>query len=264
MEATVTPAHVHPPCTRHETTARETHTSPKARGGGDLFELSLLLIFALLCGACRSRQHAEPHAVTSTTAKIIARVVEMPRPSRPPHFRMLHLFPKRTNIWSVGSRLVACESSCAFDWAKDSVPRTWLVGPHGVDQQASLLPQLKQIRRPSVRYWGTYPDDVYALIELSHDSSEQHDVAFRYLGPGPGKRFVHSDPPTGSSLGAFVPGAFAPPEAKCESQCEPFELYDTEEEADWLKRHGPNTAGAYSGHRDQTNRVIVIAQSGAS
>ena len=205
--------------------------------------LSLLLALALLCGGCRARQRPEQRAASSATAKIAAPVETATRADLPPRFRLFHLFPKRTGIWSVGARLVACESWCIFEWAKDPVPRTWLVNPNGVEQDASLLPQLKHIFMPRVRYWGSYPNDVYALVELDHDSSDQHDVAFRYLGPGRGKRFVRSDLPEGSSFGPFVPGAFAPPEMKCGSQCAPFSVYDAEERDAWLKQNGPNIAG---------------------
>jgi hypothetical protein len=206
--------------------------------------LSLLLVLVLLGGACRSRQQPEQRTAPSATAKIVATAVETAtRADLPPRFRLFHLFPKQTGIWSVGTRLVACESRCIFGWGKPPVLRTWLVSPQGVEQDVSLLPlQLKHISIPRVRYWGSYPNDVYALIELDHDSCDQHEVAFRYLGPGKNKRFVRSDPPEGSSLGSPMRGAFAPPESECESQCAPFGVYDAEEEAARLQRDGPNTS----------------------
>jgi hypothetical protein len=170
----------------------------------------LVAALALLAGEGCSRQRSKQLAPASSVSKTVAPDASTAAPEvLPPQYRVFHVFPKETNIWSVGERLVACESRCVFEWAKDPVPRTWLVSAAGVELDASLLPQVKHIDRPVIRYWGTYPKDLYALIEVDHDSSDQRDLAFRYLGPRPAKHFVSSFPPGDSSFGAFVPRAFA-------------------------------------------------------
>jgi len=204
----------------------------------------LVAALALLAGDGCSHQRSKQLAPASSVSKAVAPDASTAAPEvLPPQYRVFHMFPKATNIWSVGERLVACESRCVFEWAKDPVPRTWLVSAAGVELDASLLPQVKHIDRPVIRYWGTYPKDLYALIEVDHDSSDQHDLAYRYLDPRLAKHFVSSFPPSDSSIGAFVPRAFAPPEPKCEEHRDRFETYEVERRAAWEKEHGPNVAG---------------------
>jgi hypothetical protein len=204
----------------------------------------LAAALALLAGPSCSRQRSKQLAPAASVRETVALDASTAAPEvLPPQYRVFHVFPKETNIWSAGERLVACESRCIFDWIKGPVPRTWLVSATGVELDSSLLPQVKHIDRPVIRYWGTYPHDLYALIEVDHDSSDQRDLAFRYLGRRPAKHFVSSFPPSGSSTTAFVPQAFAPPEPKCDEHRDHFETFDAEERAAWEKEHGPDVAG---------------------
>ena len=206
--------------------------------------LSLVVALALPSGEGCSRQRSQQLAPASSIAKTIRPPAVTAAPEvLPPRYRVFHVFPKQTEIWSVGEGLVACESRCIFEWAKDPVPRTWLVRAGGAELDASLLPQVKHIDRPVIRYWGSYPEDLYALIEVDHDSSDQRDLAFRYLGRRPAKHFVSSVPPSGSSFGAFMPRTFTPPEPECKEHRGRFETFDAEEKIAWEKEHGPDVAG---------------------
>jgi hypothetical protein len=117
------------------------------------------------------------------------------------------------------------------------------VSTNQVEEDPSLLPPVAKIEmRRSLRYWGTYPDQVFAIVSVGYDEN-QMDKTFRYLGRASKEHFVATDCPKGCSLlPAFGMDSFGPPESRCRTACEPFDIYAAEERASWDRKIGPNVA----------------------
>lgn len=139
-------------------------------------------------------------------------------------------------MWGVGPRLVACESNCAVERASGHVPGTWLISAKHAERDASLLPSATDIEKARLRYWGQYPDALFAISEVGADENGAA-VAFRYFRGDARYPYVEVATPLGSSLGEFIPGKFAP-EFECRAPGEP-RTYTAEVKAAWKKLKGP-------------------------
>lgn len=200
----------------------------------------LIVGLAVLVSSCEARQKkGAQDSSPSASSTRLARAAADAGFAGAPRYRVFHVFPKDTRIWSIGSRLVACESSCMFEpvheldppvWRGGKVPRVWLIDTEHVEEDASLLPGFGKISVVrSLRYAGHYPDDVIAIFRVGYDEFET-DMAFRYLGHGAGKRFVPiTCPDACSQVPPYGQRGFVPSEPRCREGCEPFEIYDAEE-----------------------------------
>lgn len=168
---------------------------------------SALLLLAL--AACRKEASAPadggadggpreaPSAVATAT----------PRPSRAPRYRAIKSFPGDTGFWGVGSAIVACEGGCKI--ALEG-PRTWLVTADDVVEDRTLSPRRPDLIGNRLRFFGKYPDAVYAIYQVNRESGAEYDVGLRYALRGQ-NHFVRAELPEESDRGRFLPGLFSPP-----------------------------------------------------
>lgn len=116
--------------------------------------------------------------------------VDVPDPlaQKPPRYRVFHVFPSDTTVFGEGKKLIACSSYCADDLDTPRSARTWLVDANGVVEDASLLPARAGREKRRWKLWGEHPAH-YALTSRGHEETEI-EIAYRYLGPGPGNRYA--------------------------------------------------------------------------
>ena len=111
--------------------------------------------------------------------------------------------------------------------------RTWLVSSEGVEEDSSLLPDAKKIDEPrALRYWGTYPDQVFLLFRVGYDE-EETNRAFRYRGRDAKPRFLETSCPEACGFLGYQLTTFGLPEPKCETGCEAVKLYQSRHDAEW-------------------------------
>ena len=205
---------------------------------------ALLVSLAMIAPGCWSKpapgrrsSGAEPPISSASAAIRVTDAQLLPAP----RYRVFHVFPARTRIWGVGSRLVACEGECTFDHDLDRVPRTWLVDAAQVREDATLFPRVSESDNGSVHYAGRYPDEVFAIVRTGHDE-DTTDTPFLYHGGGRGNHFAPRALPDGYSLVGFDPTAFAPPHPRCREHCEPFAVHSAEAQAAWQQSTGHDSA----------------------
>jgi hypothetical protein len=190
--------------------------------------------FGVLVALAACRRGPAPNSGPPTLASAEGAKVkpaEVPATSSP-KYRVFHVFPKDTRVWSLGSKLVACEQGCRLQPAGSPSPRTWLIHADHVEEDASLLPRIRPAILTHVRYVGGYPNEVHAILRSGADEDTTDD-AYRYLGRGDGNRFVSASRPRDYNAPDWVP-----PQPKCREHCEPFDRFLQEKEERWQRQHG--------------------------
>lgn len=116
------------------------------------------------------------------------------------------MFPAGTVFFSVGLAIVACEEGCKLD---ADGPRMWLVTKEVTFEDSSLHPRMPALFGRTLRFWGTYPDKLYAVYQLDQEQAGR-DGALLYASEGATKYRKAPTPPE-SSLERVSPNSFSLP-----------------------------------------------------